>query len=242
MSRTFKVYSAIWAICFATFNIIAFARPTFINIFTGSFWIGYLFIDIAFAGQLCCSYIAFKDENLQKTFYNVSLILVSYIALVSMLIAGSLCMVIPFFPVWLSVVICVLVASISASIILVTCFVINVVSGIDNEIKTKTFAIKTLTADAEHLLSVAQSFELKKECEKVYENLRYSDPVSNDALSAIESQITVRFKEFENAICENSEKATSLGEELIILIEDRNTKCKLLKYNILKKAIMNKAV
>ena len=28
---------------------------------------------------------------------------------------------------------------------------------------------------------------------------------------------------------ENSEKATSLGEELIILIEDRNTKCKLLK-------------
>ena len=230
MSRTFKVYSAIWAICFATFNIIAFARPTFINIFTGSFWIGYLFIDIAFAGQLCCSYIAFKDENLQKTFYNVSLILVSYIALVSMLIAGSLCMVIPFFPVWLSVVICVLVASISASIILVTCFVINVVSGIDNEIKTKTFAIKTLTADAEHLLSVAQSFELKKECEKVYENLRYSDPMSNTALSEINEQIQRQFSSFESAVnSADLELTVSIANELLVLIDKRNKQCILLK-------------
>ena len=230
MSRTFKVYSAIWAICFATFNIIAFARPTFINIFTGSFWIGYLFIDIAFAGQLCCSYIAFKAENLQKTFYNVSLILVSYIALVSMLIAGSLCMVIPFFPVWLSVVICVLVASISASIILVTCFVINVVSGIDNEIKTKTFAIKTLTADAEHLLSVAQSFELKKECEKVYENLRYSDPVSNTALSEINEQIQRQFSSFESAVnSADLELTVSIANELLVLIDKRNKQCRLLK-------------
>ena len=230
MYGTFKVYSAIWAICFATFNIIAFARPTFINIFTGSFWIGYLFIDIGFAGQLCCSYIAFKDENLQKTFYNVSLILVSYIALVSMLIAGSLCMVIPFFPVWLSVVICVLVASISASIILVTCFVINVVSGIDNEIKTKTFAIKTLTADAEHLLSVAQSFELKKECEKVYENLRYSDPVSNTALSEINEQIQRQFSSFESAVnSADLELTVSIADELLVLIDKRNKQCRLLK-------------
>lgn len=230
MYGTFKVYSAIWAICFVAFNIIAFARPTFINIFTGSFWIGYLFIDIAFAGQLCCSYIAFKAENLHKTFYNVSLILVSYIALVSMLIAGSLCMVIPFFPVWLSVVICVLVASISASIILVTCFVINVVSGIDNEIKTKTFAIKTLTADAEHLLSVAQSFELKKECEKVYENLRYSDPMSNTALSEINEQIQRQFSSFESAVnSADLELTVSIANELLVLIDKRNKQCILLK-------------
>ena len=89
--------------------------------------------------------------------------------------------------------------------------------------------IKKLTADATNLMSKAQTKEAKEIIKKVYEIIRYSDPVSNDALSSIESQITVRFKEFENAICENSEKATSLGEELIILIEDRNTKCKLLK-------------
>ena len=179
---------------------------------------------------MCCSYIAFKDENLQKTFYNVSLILVSYIALVSMLIAGSLCMVIPFFPVWLSVVICVLVASISASIILVTCFVINVVSGIDNEIKTKTFAIKTLTADAEHLLSVAQSFELKKECEKVYENLRYSDPMSNTALSEINEQIQRQFSSFESAVnSADLELTVSIADELLVLIDKRNKQCRLLK-------------
>lgn len=230
VSKTFKVYSAIWAICFAMFNIITFASPTSINIFTGSFWIGYLFIDIAFAGQLYCSYIAFKDENLQKTFYNISLVLVSYISLAAMLLAGSLCMVIPFFPFWLSVVICVLVASISASIILVTCFVIDVVSGLDTEIKTKTFAIKTLTADAEHLLSIAQSFELKKECEKIYEALRYSDPMSNVALYEINEQIQRQFSSFENAVNSSDLELTIAdGEELLNLIDKRNKQCRLLK-------------
>lgn len=230
MTKTFKVYSTIWIICFAMFNIITFTSPTSINILSGSFWIGYLFIGIAFTEQLYCSYIAFKNDNLQKTFYHVSLVLVSYISLVSMLLAGSLCIAIPFFPFWLSVVICVLVASISTSIILVTCSVINVVSGLDTKINTKTFAIKTLTADTEHLLSVASSFELKKECKKIYEALRYSDPMSNVALYEINEQIRRQFISFENAIYSSDLELTILNaDELLRLINKRNKKCKLLK-------------
>lgn len=230
MSKTFKLYSIVWAICFAMFNIITFVLPTSINAFTGSFWVGYIFIVLAFAGQLGCSYIAFKDENLQKTFYNISLVLVSYIALAAMLVAGGLCMITPTFPVWLGVVLCVLVAGISASIILITCFVIDVVTGMDNEIKNKTFMIKSLTVDAEHLLAAAQSAEIRNECERVYEALRYSDPMSNVALYEINEQIQRQFSSFENAVNSSDLELTIAdGEELLNLIDKRNKQCRLLK-------------
>lgn len=230
MIKTFKLYSVIWAICFAMFNIIAFVSPISINVLSGSFWIGYLFIVIAFAGQLYCSYIAFKDENLQNTFYNISLVLVSYIALAAMLIAGSLCMIIPLFPISLSIILCVLIAGISSSIILITCFVINVVSSTDTEIETKTFVVKALAADAEHLLSTAQSFELKKECEKVFEALRYSDPMSNAALSEINEQIQTQFSSFESAVNSSDLELTiSNGSELLTLIDKRNKQCSFFK-------------
>ncbi len=146
-----------------------------------------------------------------------------------MLIIGGLTMAISAVPVFIGIVLCLIVLALTAIAVINASVVSETVSKVDEKIKLKTVFIKMLTADATILMSRAETKEAKEITKKVYETIRYSDPMSNDALSSIESQITIRFKEFENAICENHEKATSLGEELIILIEDRNTKCRLLK-------------
>lgn len=194
-----------------------------------NFWAGYIFITLAFLGQLFCANTAFKAENAEKFFYNFPLISISFVGTVIMLIVAGLTMAISAIPVWVGIVFCLIILAFTAIAIINASVVSETVSNIDEKIKSKTLFIKMLTADATTLILKAQTKEAKEITKKVYEKIRYSDPVSNDALSSIESQITVRFKEFESAICENSEKATSLGEELIILIEDRNTKCKLLK-------------
>ena len=76
----------------------------------------------------------------------------------------------------------------------------------------------------------AKSDETKAIAKKVYEAIRYSDPMSNEALSSVESQITIKFNEFSNALIEdNKSLAETLGNELIILVNDRNKKCKILK-------------
>ena len=76
-----------------------------------------------------------------------------------------------------------------------------------------------------------QTKEAKEITKKVYEIIRYSDPVSNDALSAIESQITVRFKEFENAISkhktvisnkERKDNNNDAIEEMLLLLRKQN--------------------
>lgn len=230
MTKAFKTYLIIWTIVFTIFNILTFASPTRINIIKGSFWVGYIFIILAFLVQLYCSYIALKEQNYKKMFYNMSLILISYIAIFCIMIVGTACMVIPIFPIWLSIIACVMVTGIFAISIVTTCFAINVVSDIDNEIQTKTYTIKKITADAEHLISIANNEEIRNICKKVYETLRYSDPMNNINLSEISQQIQNEFKTFELSVNENDvEMSKRVSNELLNLIDKRNKQCALLK-------------
>lgn len=64
----------------------------------------------------------------------------------------------------------------------------------------------------------------------VYDAIRYSDPMSNEALSSIESDVTTKMSEFGNAVrADDVEQAKTIAEEIVILAKDRNAKCKALK-------------
>ena len=79
-------------------------------------------------------------------------------------------------------------------------------------------------------MSAAKTPELRAEVKKVYEAIRYSDPMSNAALEEINEQIQNQFSVFEDAVkSEDSGLASSSSEELIVLMDKRNKKCKLIK-------------
>ena len=233
MKKGFKYYLSIWVILLAVFNVAVFATPAEAGGYTkfgGAFWVGYIFITLSFIGQLICAYFAFKADNLQKFFYNVPLIRISRIGLVLTAILGTLCMAIPNLPNWIGIIICLAVLAFTAITVIKATAAGDIVSGIDEKIESKTYFIKALTADAEALMSAAKAPELKAEVKKVYEAIRYSDPMSNAALEEINEQIQNQFSVFEDAVkSEDSELASSSSDELIILIDNRNKKCKLLK-------------
>ena len=65
---------------------------------------------------------------------------------------------------------------------------------------------------------------------KVYEAVRYSDPMSNEALAGVEAQITLKVSELVDAIEKSDiELVKKTVREIVILLNDRNKKCKLLK-------------
>ena len=233
MKKTFNYYGICWLIALAVFNVIIFVIPNEIagvSKFTGAFWAGYIFITLAFVGQLGCAYKAFKTANLKKLFYNISLISISYTGLVIMLVVGTICMAVPFIPYWLGVIACLLVLAFSAISVIKAAVVADVVSEIDEKIKEQTQFIKLLTADAEYLTESSKTAELKAEAKKVYEAIRYSDPMSNDALADVEGQIQSEFTFFSQAIrSEDLELAKSVSKDLLGLIYSRNKKCKVLK-------------
>ena len=236
MKKAFKIYTLIWVILLAVFNVICFATPNSITVggavyekFDGIFWVAYAFITIAFIGQLVCAYIALKTGDKTKFFYNVPIIRVSYTGLILTLVFGALCMAIPNLPNWVGIIVCGLVLAFTAIAVIKAKAASDVVESIDKKVKEQTLFVKSLTADAESLLARATTPEAKDACKKVCEAIRYSDPMSNDALAGIESQITLKFNEFSNAVTRGAENIGAFADELTVLIGDRNKKCKLLK-------------
>lgn len=232
MKKGIKFYAPCWAIELAVFNVITFAVPITVNVnkFTPSFWIGYAFITIMFIAQLACSILFFKQDTKEKRFLNIPVINLSYTALLVSIIVGAVAMAVPFVPYWVGIILDILIVAFYAIAIISSKAAADTIENIDKKVKTQTFFIKLLTVDAETLLSRAKSDETKAIAKKVYEAIRYSDPMSNETLSSVESQITVKFNEFSNAVMEdNNPLAKTLGNELIILVNDRNKKCKLSK-------------
>ena len=76
----------------------------------------------------------------------------------------------------------------------------------------------------------AQTEAAKAACKKVYEAVRYSDPMSSEMLSNVEGQITIKFAALSDAVAAGDDAAIdAAAKEVLILIQDRNNKCKLLK-------------
>ena len=232
MKNGFKFYALIWLALVVVFNVIAFVSVGWIGYekYTSSFWIGYIFIMVAFVGQLICSYVALKETNINKTFYNISLVKTSFTGLIVSFVFGGMCMLISPLPYWVGILLCAIVLVLNILSVIKAFTAAKIVAAIDDEVKIETLFVKTLTVDAESLLYRAKSEAVKNECKKVYDAVRYSDPMSNKALASVERDITIKFsKLYEAVVFEDLEVVVVLSNEIIILINDRNKKCKLLK-------------
>ena len=232
MKKRFNLYIVAWGVLFVLFNVIAFVSVGWAGQekYTSSFWIGYVFITVMFIGQIICSYIAFKSDTAQKLFYNISLITTSYIGLVISFLVGGLCMLISPLPYWVGVIVCTIVLVSNILSVVKATVAIDEIVRIDTKVKTQTLFIKSLTVDADTLVTSAKSESIKAECKKVYEAICYSDPMSSDDLVSIESQITHKFAELANAVNEDDvERVSRIVNDLLVLIKNRNLNCKLRK-------------
>lgn len=234
MKKNFKFYALIWALLLAAWCAVVFLVrpiiPGYVINYDARFWVAFVFIIAAFIGNLVCAYYAFKAENLKKMFLNLPLITVSWSAMITMLVVGSVLMLIPNCPAWIAAIVCIVVLVFNAIAVIKAAWAADAVNKVDEKVKAQTTFIKNLTTDADSLLARAKSDAVKAECKKVCEAVRYSDPVSSAALSVIEAKITVKVDEFASAVgADDAEKAKEIADEIVILVGDRNKKCKALK-------------
>lgn len=232
MKKNFKYYALIWIILLAAFNAVIFlvrpVIPGYVINYDARFWIAWAFILAAFVGNLTCAYFASQAENLNKMFYHLPLITVSRSALIAMLVAGCVLMLIPNCPAWISAIVCILLLAFNAIAVMKAGWAADAVGKIDEKVKTQTAFVKNLTVDAEGLLARAKSDAVRAECKKVYEAVRYSDPMSSEALSEVEARVEEKFKVFEIAINTDRDVAEA-AESLLQTLEERNRKCRVIK-------------
>ena len=132
--------------------------------------------------------------------------------------------------IWIVLLALLVVVAIAGAVYYMSNYMNNVDTSSDFKIKAQTSFIRLSAADAQGYMEKSQNSEIKTSCKKVYEALRYSDPMSTEALQDIEHQISMLMFSLGEAV--NQENAVSVKEistELVNLIGDRERICKALK-------------
>ena len=184
---------AVLAMAFILFNVIAFAVPT---AKTATFWIAYVFTAVAFASQIAIWNFAFKGtDTLKSKFLGIPLISVGITYLIVQIIAFVIFMAFPIAPSWIAIVVCALILSISAICLIGTETSREEINRVEEKVEKKVFYIKSLQVDIEMLASAETDTDTKKVLTKLAEKIRFSDPMSDEALVDLEAEITAKVKE-----------------------------------------------
>jgi hypothetical protein len=213
---------AVLFIAFALFNVIAFFIPTEK---TATFWIAYAFSAIAFLLQIVIWKLAFKGtDTIKSKFLGIPLLSVGFRYLVIQVIAFAVFMIFPAQPTWIPVVVCSVILGGSAICLIGTETGREEINRVEEKVKRKVFYIKSLQVDVEMLTETESDPTIKAELTKLAEKIRFSDPVSSDALAEIESEIVNKIKEIEV-----SKDKLAIIAVTTALVEERNKKAKILK-------------
>lgn len=227
MKKNFKFYAVSWALLFALYNVAAFAVG-FKN--SAGFWTAYIASVIAMLFQLVCAKISLKPEKLDKLFLNIPVIKISFTGMVLSMVIGAVCIAVPSIPFIATIVVEYAVLAVTDIAVLKANAAAEIVDEVGEKVKEKTQFIKLTTVDAQNLMNSAESESVKSACKKVYEALRYSDPMSSTALAREEAEIADKMAELSSAVAsDNADSAESISNEITALVKARNNKCKALK-------------
>ena len=233
MNKQFRNYLIFWLAMVSLFNVACFVSPAEVNGFNkyaGAFWPGYIFIMIAFAIHLGFSYFMLAETNRKKKILNAPLIVISFIELAIMVIAGTVCMGVPDLPAWLGIIICYAVLVLSI-VFLVSAKVVGENTLEANiALNEKTDRFRGFTASASELLTLSADKEIKQSVQKVYDAIRYSDPVSSADLNAEETEIESMLDSLKNDVINGAaDNVKAKADKLCALVEARNNRCMALK-------------
>ena len=233
MKKSFKYYLIAWTIMFVLFNLAVFFLPQEFALFGvtyekfgGVSWVTLIVMELCFVLHLILTAIALNQNKLSGTFYRLPLIRLSYGCVVVTLIVSVVAML-ALAPSWIPLAIALIVLALYAFAVLKAAVAATLVEGVEAKTRARTSFIRDLTVDADSLLSRAKSEPVKTACKKVFEALRYSDPVSAYGLLDVEGRIKTEFDAFTDAVlADDPQTVSASADELLTLIRERNQKAK----------------
>lgn len=211
----------ILGILFALISIIAFAVPT---VKTATFWIAYVFTAAAFAAQIIIWRTALGKETLKSKFLGFPVVHIGIVYTVIQVIAFAVFMFVPTLPTWSAIVVCSVIAGISAVCMISADAGRNEIERVEAEVQKKVFYIRELQTVVELLTDVETDADTKAALDQLAEKIRFSDPMSHEQLVDLENKISAKVLELKTA-----PNKVEIITELNSLLDERNKKCKIAK-------------
>ena len=198
--------------------------------YTVSFYTAIAIAVLGYIFAVVLTFIGFKkQQNADGTFYGIPFLYSGTATYIILTVLSTAALFFNLNPV-IQFIIALIIVALALGRLLQNFAARELVTERGEQIKEQTFFIKSLTIDAQSLANSAKTDEMKTLANNVYETVRYSDPMSNSQLEAIENEIETKFNQFSAAVkSDNVALAKSTADELVTFIKDRNNKCKLLK-------------
>ena len=218
----------ILGVILVVFNIIMFVIPVEKN---AVFWLSYGFTTAAFLLQIAVFADAFgKAYTMKSRFLGLPL---AYVGISHLVLQLIVCFIFTALANIVAPWVVVIVYVVLLGFTLISLVLVDVgrdeIVRIDEKAKAKVFFIKSLQIDVEMLFEQLNNEQLKEMIQILTNAIKYSDPMSSEELYDLESNIESKVSELKKISHEDIESASSLIEEINLLILERNKKCKLLK-------------
>lgn len=214
------------AVFLAAYHAIVFLVP-FAK--TTMFWLSYGFTLAAFAVAAASFVIAFNKPDTKSRFYGFPIARISFIYWVFQLAAGVVFMALgDIAPWWLAVLIYVLALAAAAVGLIGTDIVVEQIHVEDAKVKKDVALMRTLQSKVGQLASQCDDLDAADAIKAFAEELRYSDPVSGEASSEAEAELTSLADELQQAVVDgDADSVRKLCRRASGVLAERNRLCKL---------------
>lgn len=190
------------------------------------FWLSYGFMMAAFAVQIVCMLLSFKRADVEAVFFGIPLASFSVFYLGAALFVGTVFMIFaPVAPFVLSLIVQLILLGAFVAIAAFTVLTRDVTQHVADNVKEKVVVLKSALIDLEVVKDMAADKDLKSAIEKLCETVKYSDPMSTDAVADVEERILVKVSALKASVCaEDKDSAMIICRELEMLWAERNKK------------------
>ena len=209
--------------------LIAFLIP-FVH--TALFWVSFVFTLIAFGVMGASFYIAFIiNSDAKSRFYGFPIAKIGAIYGLAQLIAGLVFMALAVYaPVWLAVLVYAIALGAAVIGLISAEAVAEEIHNQDAKLKKDVTLMRSLQSKLNQMAAQCDNPDATAEVKRFAEEMRYSDPVSSEALADIERDLTAAVEELQSAIVDGDSAATKqLCRKASGILVERNRLCKLNK-------------
>ena len=206
--------------------LVAFLIP-FVH--TATFWVSFVFTLIAYTVVAAAMHIAFvKNPDAKSRFYGFPIAKIGVIYGAVQLITGLLFMALAAIaPVWAAVLVYAIALGAAVIGLISAEAVVSEIHVQDAKLKKNVSLMRSLQSKVNQMAAQSENADIKS----LADALRYSDPVSNDAITDAEADLAAAVDELQSAYVDgDSEAAAELCRKASALLAERNRLCKLNKY------------
>lgn len=193
-------FGLIYVILLGVFNLLVFTISKSRN---DVFWLSYGFMTLAFVVQIVSMFLSFKSADVETAFFGIPLASFSVFYLGAELVIGALFMIFQMASFTLALVIQLLVLAVFLIIAIISLLSRDTVQQISDNVKEHVSNLKSVLVDIEMLMDGCADPELKASLRKLSETVKYSDPISNEAVADVEQRIMRKISELRINIDDN---------------------------------------